>query len=117
MITMKGIFTGRFFSSSCLAMLFALGMTLGLPLAAQAQSGDIPAEVIEARTQVDINKADAETLALALDGIGMAKAMEIIAYREQNGEFTSIEQLADVRGIGPATIDRNRDRMVVSTQE
>lgn len=114
MITMKGIFTGRFFSS-CLAMLLALG--LGLPLAAQAQSGDIPAEVTEARTQVDINTADAETLALALDGIGLAKAMEIIAYREQNGEFTSIEQLADVRGIGPATIDRNRDRMVISSQE
>jgi len=120
MINMKGIFTGRFFfSSSCLAMLFALGLglALGLPLAAQAQTGEIPAEVAEARTQVDINTADAETLALALDGIGMAKAMEIIAYREQNGEFTSIEQLADVRGIGPATIDRNRHRMVVSPQE
>ena len=97
------------------AVFFAL--TLGLPLMTYAQQAEeIPAEVTEARSQVNINTADAETLALALDGIGMAKAMEIIAYREQNGEFSSIEQLADVRGIGRATIERNRDRIVVSPQ-
>jgi len=92
-------------------------LTLGLPLMTYAQQAEeIPAEVTEVRSQVNINTADAETLALALDGIGMAKAMEIIAYREQNGEFSSIDQLADVRGIGPATIERNRDRIVVSPQ-
>lgn len=114
MINMKGIFARPHFSP-CFALLFAFA--LGLPLTVHAQTEEIPAEVAEARTQVDINTADAETLALALDGIGMAKAMEIIAYRNQNGGFSSIEQLADVRGIGPATIDRNRDRIVVSNQD
>jgi competence protein ComEA len=63
---------------------------------------------------VNINTADAETLALALDGVGMSRARDIVAYREQHGEFTSIEQLTEVRGIGPATLERNRDRIVLA---
>ncbi len=82
-----------------------------------AQNEPRPAEVVEARTQVDIKTADAETLAMALDGIGLAKAREIVAYRKQNGDFKSVEDLEQVRGIGPATIARNRDRIVVSTRD
>lgn len=116
MINMKGIFSTQLSSKLApLALLFSLA--LGLSFAAHAQTAEVPAEVTEARTQVDINSADAETLALALDGIGMAKAMEIIAHRDENGAFTSIEQLAEVRGIGPATIERNRDRIVMETQK
>mgnify|MGYP001822859095 CR=1 FL=1 len=63
--------------------------------------------------KVDINQADAATLAQALDGVGMVKAQEIVAYREQFGNFRSIDQLAEVSGIGPATIERNRDRILV----
>lgn len=64
--------------------------------------------------KVNINTADAETLALALDGVGMARAMDIIAYREENGDFETIEQLQQVSGIGPATLERNRSRILLS---
>ncbi|MGB4247010.1 MAG: helix-hairpin-helix domain-containing protein [Pseudohongiellaceae bacterium] len=92
-----------------------LSFTLALPMALQAQTREeeAPAEVSEAKTKVDINTADAATLALALDGIGMAKAQEIVAHREQHGEFKSVEQLGDVKGIGAATIARNRDKIIV----
>jgi len=65
---------------------------------------------------VNINTADAETLALALDGVGMSRARDIIAYREEHGEFTTIEQLTEVRGIGAATLERNRARIVLADQ-
>ncbi len=57
---------------------------------------------------VNVNRADAETLAAALNGVGLARAREIVRYRETFGPFTSVEELAEVKGIGPATIDRNR---------
>jgi len=63
--------------------------------------------------QVNINTADAETLALALEGVGPARAMDIVAWRDANGPFTSVEQLQEVRGIGPVTVERNRDRILI----
>ena len=63
---------------------------------------------------VDINTADAETLARMLQGIGMVKAQDIVAYRETYGDFKSVEELLEVKGIGPATLERNRHRIVVS---
>ena len=64
-----------------------------------------------AADQVDINTADAATLAAVLDGVGDAKAEAIIAWREANGPFTSIDQLAEVKGIGLKTVEKNRDRI------
>lgn len=60
---------------------------------------------------VDINTASAEQLAEALHNVGMAKAEAIVAYREENGPFEHIDELVNVRGIGLATVDRNRDRI------
>jgi competence protein ComEA len=60
---------------------------------------------------LDINSADA--IAAALDGVGLTKAQEIVAYREMFGNFHSVEELADVKGIGPATVEKNRQRIVV----
>ncbi len=86
------------------------------PAFAQAQTiaEQAPAE-IQPDNRVNINTADAETLALALDGIGMAKAQEIIVYREQNGDFKTVDELQNVRGIGKATVERNRSRILLST--
>ena len=58
--------------------------------------------------KININSADIETLK-RLVGIGDAKAQAIISYREANGPFSSVEELIDVRGIGPATLDVFRD--------
>jgi competence protein ComEA len=60
---------------------------------------------------LDVNSADA--IAAALDGVGLTKAQEIVAYREMFGNFHSVEELADVKGIGPATVEKNRQRIIV----
>lgn len=61
--------------------------------------------------KVSINQADAEELAGAMKGIGLKKAEAIVRYREENGPFTEIEQLQEVPGIGPALLERNRERL------
>lgn len=58
--------------------------------------------------QVDINVANSEQLAELLPGIGPAKAQRIIEWRRQNGSFTTIEQLQEVKGIGPKTVEKLR---------
>ena len=55
---------------------------------------------------ININTATAEELE-ALKGIGKAKAQAIVTYREQFGEFESLEELMDVKGIGEATLKQN----------
>ncbi len=60
---------------------------------------------------IDINKADAATLAEAISGVGMARAEAIVAYRDRHGPFATVDDLVLVRGIGRATIDNNRERL------
>ncbi len=52
---------------------------------------------------VNINKASAEQIADALNGIGMAKAQAIVEYRKKNGKFKQPSDITKVKGIGPAT--------------
>lgn len=61
--------------------------------------------------QISINTADAATLAEALDGIGESKAQAIVEWREANGEFASVDELTQVKGIGQVTLEKNRDRL------
>ena len=68
-------------------------------------------------TRVDVNTADAETIARVLVGVGQSKAEAIVAYREENGRFESVEDLARVRGIGEATIRRNEARISLGDEE
>ncbi len=63
--------------------------------------------------KVNINTADAETLQKQLSGIGIGKANAIVAYRETNGEFTSVDELIEVKGIGKAILEKNREKIVV----
>ncbi len=62
---------------------------------------------------VDINRADASTLAAELNGVGTSKAVAIVAYREANGPFRYIEDLSNVKGIGTKTVEKNRSNMVI----
>ncbi|WP_241033806.1 ComEA family DNA-binding protein [Vibrio maerlii] len=63
---------------------------------------------------VNINRADADELATLLKGIGQAKAKEIVAYRETHGAFKSADDLSKVKGIGAATVDKNRERILLN---
>ena len=62
---------------------------------------------------VDINSADADTLARELHGVGPSKAAAIVEYREQHGPFSSIDALGAISGIGPRTLELNRDRISI----
>lgn len=56
---------------------------------------------------IDINSASSSEL-LELDGIGKAKAQKIINYRELNGCFSSIDELAKIDGISKKLVAKNR---------
>jgi len=62
--------------------------------------------------KVNINKASKEELT-QLDGIGPAKAEAIMAYREKNGHFAKPEDLMNVKGIGEATFNKNKNRIIL----
>lgn len=62
---------------------------------------------------VNINTATAAEIQDKLVGIGEKKAQAIVEYREKNGKFINVEQLTEVSGIGKATLDKNRDRIVI----
>jgi competence protein ComEA len=66
---------------------------------------------------VNINFASAEEIALNVKGIGSSKAAAIVAYRDQNGPFAHVDELVNVKGIGLATIDKNREVLLVSDQQ
>jgi competence protein ComEA len=61
---------------------------------------------------VNLNTATAEQLA-TLDGIGPAMAEKIIAYRQEEGGFGSIDDLDQVSGIGPKRLEALRERVTV----
>ena len=57
---------------------------------------------------IDINKADAPTIAKELQGIGLTRAQAIVEYRSKNGAFKSADDLRKVKGIGAKTLELNR---------
>ena len=62
---------------------------------------------------VNINTADAATLAEALKGVGLERAEAIVTYRETNGPFKNVDDLVQVSGVGQATVDKNRANLTV----
>jgi competence protein ComEA len=82
------------------------------------QDRALPEEAVQpesSQEKININTASAEELT-ALSGIGEVKAEAIVAFREENGYFRSIEELALVKGIGEATINANRDRITIDQE-
>jgi competence protein ComEA len=65
---------------------------------------------------VNINTADKETLMTGIKGVGEKRAEAIIAWREQNGQFKSVDELASVTGIGSAIVEENRANLTVGDQ-
>jgi len=66
---------------------------------------------------IDINKASTQEISESLSGIGLKKAADIVAYRKENGSFTSIDDLANVKGIGEKTIAKNKENLLLTTGE
>lgn len=62
--------------------------------------------------KVNINTAD-ESLLQSVSGIGPSKASKIVAYREKNGKFKSVDDLVNVSGIGEKTLASIKDQLCI----
>ncbi|CAJ1766897.1 putative protein [Aeromonas dhakensis] len=88
---------------------------LSQPLLAADKPATKPATTVATAKEsgkVNLNTASINELTV-LKGIGEKKAQAIVDYREKQGKFTTVDQLADVSGIGPATLEANRDMIIV----
>lgn len=103
MTRIKGCLIALVLSFSCVA----------LPISAEQEYPGTP----EATSQVaiidsvNINTATAEQLSIVLNGVGMKRAQAIVDYRETNGPFIDVDQLREVKGIGDAIVEKNRNKI------
>ncbi len=81
------------------------------PATAKPVETTVQESKIEAR--LNLNTASAKELAKGMKGIGLKKAEAIVAHREQHGPFKSVEELLKVKGVGPATLQKNASRLAV----
>lgn len=92
--------------------LWSLGLLMLCALFPAAMTQAADANKLEGiEITVNINQADPEELAELLKGVGMEKAKDIVEYRDKHGEFKSIDELTQVKGIGSATVEKNRSRI------
>ena len=97
------------------------GQQIYVPTQEEVEEGTMPAEIQQTETAgdsdtaegvVNINTADADTLK-SLSGIGDAKAQAILAYREEHGVFSTIEEIMQVPGIKESTFSAIKDKIKV----
>lgn len=89
-------------------------LVVSLPVQADVERGEnATVAASEASAAIDINLATEAELA-KLTRVGPKKAQEIVRYREVNGPFEQVEDLARVKGIGPKTVEVNRSRLLVA---
>ncbi len=74
---------------------------------------DLTDEIAMDAVTVNVNEADAKTIASTLAGIGLSRAQAIVDYRDEHGRFYSAEELTAVKGIGQATVEKNLSRITL----
>ena len=105
----------------------AAGLMIVLLLTGQLLRGDFEEEALayeavlsgldelavekDGRALINVNRADAEMLT-AIDGIGETLAARIIEYREEYGEFLSLDELLKVDGIGTKKLEKMKERLI-----
>lgn len=104
---------------SVLASIVMVGAMLSTPAMAESTKQEPTAKTALVQQQsstasVNINTADAATIADKLNGIGLKKAQAIVSFREENGAFKTVDDLLKVKGIGQATVEKNRSLISVN---
>lgn len=97
------------FITSVFVVLLAI-VSPSLAVAAESTTSTATGANAQVESTVNINTADATTLT-ALRGIGQKKAEAIVAWREANGSFKTVDQLLEVKGIGEAILEANREKL------
>ena len=95
-----------------LISLFLASILSSLPLMLNAQTLETNSEISEPLTAVFINQAD-ESALKSLKGVGTAKALAIIAFRDEYGKFESLDDLLKVKGIGKKILLENAKRIKI----
>ncbi|GAA0856867.1 ComEA family DNA-binding protein [Aliiglaciecola litoralis] len=97
-----------------------IGCAVFLASAPSIQAKSLEQKIATAKTQlqtqsqkVNVNTASIEQLQ-RLPGIGAKKAAEIVAFRNANGEFSTLQDLKKVKGIGLRMIEKLQDEAVVN---
>lgn len=67
--------------------------------------------VPKSATKIHLNQADAKVLTHSFPGIGEKRALAIVNYRQQHGNFKSVNDLANVRGIGRKFVQKNATKL------
>src|SRR5262245_55281109 len=97
---------------SATALLIALTLAVAPAPALAAPPAAPKAAASEARP-VDLNTADSATLE-SVPGIGKSLSQRIVAFREKNGPFQSVDDLLKVQGVGEKSIQKLRPYLTVS---
>lgn len=101
---------------------FTAGCLMGTPVwadhheATEKMAEAADEQMPEAAGPIDINMADAAALQ-TLPGIGETKAAAIIAHREANGPFATVDDLQNVKGIGEKTLEKLKEQITVGASE
>ncbi|MDF1796738.1 MAG: helix-hairpin-helix domain-containing protein [Coxiellaceae bacterium] len=98
------ITTGSLFLLAC-----GFSVLSASPLMAASKASTQKSVKVQALKQININKADAKTLAV-LKGIGIKRAQAIVAYRQKHGKYTSVDQLSAIRGISANSLAKIKAR-------
>ena len=106
-----------YFPSLVFALMASLSsITYAAPAVNAETKTSAVAQVVssEQAGKIDLNTADAAALQRELCGIGAVKAQAIVKYRESNGPFASVDELLEVKGIGKAILESNREKLKVN---
>ena len=93
--------------------LILLALSIAMPSTfsmAAAEQDTTSSQAITAK--ININSAD-QTQLQKVPGIGPVTASKIIAYRNEKGDFTQIDQLTNIKGIGNATLEKMRPYITI----
>lgn len=106
-----------YFSSLVFALMTSLSsITHAAPVVSTEVKTPVVAQTVpsEQAGKIDLNTADAAVLQRELSGVGAVKAQAIVKYRESNGPFASVDELLEVKGIGKAILESNREKLKVN---
>lgn len=107
-----------------LAVLLAAGLASTVAFAEDAATTPAATQTTETTTttttstpaqgeMVNINTADAATIAKELKGTGKRRAEAIVEYREKNGQFKAVDDLINVKGVTKRWLEKHRDKITV----
>lgn len=97
---------------SLLSSLFMLTIVSAPILAISSAHADDMSAAVSMQT-VNINTADAKSLAKQLIGVGTSRAKKIVKYRDSHGPFSSAEDLSKIKGISKNIVEKNKERIVL----